>query len=159
MKLQALGVVGAASLLSIGITWSRYTSTTYPYSILQPSSFRHTVLTNTAQQKMDYFSPSLGSYVTNVSVYAVPGTHWQNEEAYLASIGAKNVRQVGWTKLAGARRAIISGDFVGLGARWTTEHVVFATHHLVWHLNMSYDVRYRKLRPIMLRMLNSFRLR
>jgi hypothetical protein len=61
--------------------------------------------------------------------------------------------------LAGRREPLIRADFKGLPGRWTIERVSFVARGLVWYITASYDVRYRNLRPTLLRMMRSFRLR
>jgi hypothetical protein len=153
----AVSAVAAASVLSIGVTWSRYTSQIYPYSISQPSSYRHVELQNNVGRKVDYFSPSLGSFITCVVVYAVRGTRFQNEISILEGLGGRDVRRAGSLTVNGHQYPIIRADFSGLTAHWTEEHVTFVRKGLVWHLHMSYDRRYRSQRAMMFRMLKSFK--
>ncbi len=141
------------------VTWSHFTSTIYPYTITQPSSYRHIVLKDTANRRVDYFFPSLGSFTTNVNIYAVPGSHTLDEGQYLRSLGGQNVRPAGWVTLAGGRRWVVRADFHGIAGRWTIVQTMFVARGLVWRLTASYDVRYRDLRLVLFRVLRSFRIR
>jgi len=156
------GVLRAASAVAFAgaaITWTRIDSRTYPYTILRPSSFTYIVLTDSYGRKVDYFFPALGSFTTNVNIYTEPGRKADDEKAYLGSIGATHIRRSDWVDLVGKRLPLIRGDFHGLAGTWTEERTTFTARGLIWHLTLSYDVRYRNLRRTMLRMIRSFRLR
>lgn len=155
-----LGAVALLSVAGVKVNWLPFSSTVYPYTVSQPSSFRHYVFQDAANRSVDYFFPSLGSYTTNVNIYAVPGHDVANEKEYLRSIGASNVHRSMWLTLMGQRRPLICGDFKGLVGHWTIEQTTFATPGLVWRLTASYDIRYRKLmRSTLIRILKSFHLR
>jgi hypothetical protein len=144
----------------IKIEWFPFPSAIYPYTVSQPSSFRHIVLQDLASHNVDFFFPSLGSYTTNVNIYAVPGTKAGNEKDYLQSIGGHNIRRSTWLNIAGKKVPLMCGNFKGLVARYTLEQSTFAADGLVWHLTMSYDMKYRKLmRPTLLKIIKSFHLR
>ena len=152
--------VAAFTLASIGVTWSVFNSTIYPYTISQPSSFRHVVLRDSSDQPVDYFFPSpLGSTTTNLHIQADPERGSVNEMAHLRGAGGRNVHLIGWMQLAGERVPLVHGDFKGLAGRWTIEEVAFSARGMVWYITASYDLKYRSLRPILLRMMRSFRLR
>lgn len=142
----------------VSVTWSHFNSTTYPYTITQPSSYRHIVLRDTANRQVDYFFPSLGSFTTNVNVYAFPGATAPDEMQYLRSMGGQHVQRAGWLRLAGSRRQMVRADFRGVTGRWTMMQTDFVAHGLVWRLTASYDVRYSKLRGTLMRILRSFQL-
>ncbi|HEX6506475.1 MAG TPA: hypothetical protein VF221_02480 [Chloroflexota bacterium] len=151
-------VMAAVMFASITITWTRFHSTTYPYSILQPSSFRHTMLPNVNGMTIDYFFPSLGSFTTNVNVVASPAKSLVNQVAYFRSIDGTNVHRSGWLIIMGKKRPLIQADFGGLAGKRRLEQICFVANGTMWQLTASYDLKYRNLRRTMLRMLQSFRL-
>jgi hypothetical protein len=153
-----LRVVNILAFSGILVSWSSFRSGTYPYTISRPSSFRHAVLQNAEGQRVDYFFPSLGSRTTNVNVAAVPARDADDEASFLKASGGKHVRQSGWIRIMGHRVRIVCADY-SVYWSWRVEQVGFVSHGRFWRLTMSYDPRYRKLRPIMLRMLRSFRAR
>jgi hypothetical protein len=156
-KLATQPFLGALALASVSISWTPFRSTVYSYSISQPSSFRHTVLPNTANQAVDYFFPSVGSFLTNVNIVAVPGTAVQNQVAYLKQINGKNIHRSAWLVIMGHREALMHADFNSLAGKFSVEQVRFAYKGTVWQLTASYERKYRKMRSMMLRMLKSFR--
>src|SRR5579875_2738106 len=103
---------------STTVSWITFHSTIYPYTVAQPSSFRHVVLMDTDNHRVDYFSPALGSFTTNVNIYAVPGHAVPNEAAYLRSIGGKHVHVSGRLTLLGKPLPLIMGDFSGIAGHW-----------------------------------------
>jgi len=149
-----------AAVLFAGITTTtiHFSSTLYPYSIDQPSSFRHIIFTDTDNHRVDYFFPALGSFTTNANIYAVPGRDAPDEQTYLHSIGGHHVKRSARISIAGQLRPVMRGDFKGIAGRWTIEQVTFAAHGYVWHLTASYDVKYKKMRPILIAILSSFKL-
>jgi hypothetical protein len=151
--MQTPGFLAALALLTtVGspVTWTRVQSSLYPYTIEQPSSFRHVVLQDATNRRVDYFFPSLGSFTTNLHVSAVHG-------------GASSAETRGGTtsevvRLAGHQRPLRRREMHGVAGRWTMEQVTFTGCGLTWSLTLSYAPQYRSLRPTMLRMLTSFRL-
>lgn len=139
----------------ISVNWLPFRSSTYPYTILQPSSYKHVVIENTSGNPVDFFFPSLGSLLTNVNIYCDHGH--LNAAAELRSYGAKHVKRSAGIVIDGSRRTLVSGDFHGLAGRWTVEQVVIRDHGKVWHLTASYEHRFRSQRPIMIKMLKSFK--
>lgn len=139
----------------VTVNWAPFRSPTYPYRILQPSSYKHMVMQNTSGHNVDYFFPSLGSLLTNVNIYC---DHIHVSAAReLRSLGAKSVRGNGRILIDGNRRALIRGSFTGMAGQWTQEQVVFTDHGRVWHLTISYARQFRNQRPIMMKMLRSFK--
>jgi hypothetical protein len=67
------------------------------------------------------------------------------------------VRGNGRILIDGNRRALIRGSFTGMAGQWTQEQVVFTDHGRVWHLTISYARQFRNQRPIMMKMLRSFK--
>lgn len=155
-KLGVYPFLGAMVLARVSVSWTPFHSSLYPYSISQPSSFRHVVLPNTANQQVDYFFPSKGSFPTNVNVVAAPGHAVRDEVAYLKEINGHNIHRSAWVRIMGHREALMHADFNGLAGRYVVEQVRFADGDTVWQLTASYESKYRKMRPLMLRMLASF---
>jgi hypothetical protein len=153
-----LRVVNILAFSGILVSWSSFHSVAYPYTISRPSSFRHAMLQNAAGQRIDYFFPSLGSLTTNVNIVAVPARHADNEAAYLKASGGLHVRQSGWVRIMGRRLRLICADYKVYWS-WRVEQVSFVSHGLFWRLTASYDPKFRSLRPVMLRMLRSFKAR
>jgi hypothetical protein len=147
----------SAVLTFSGITihWAPFHSPTYPYTILQPSSYKYLAITNTSGRPVDYFFPSLGSQLTNVNVYCDHGH--MNAMRQLRSVGAVHVQRNGGILIDGTRRALIRGEFRGMVAQWTVEQIVFTANGRVWHLTASYEHRFRSQRTIMMKMLKSFK--
>jgi hypothetical protein len=149
--------LGVVVLASVSVSWTPFHSSLYPYSISQPSSFKHVVLPNTANQKVDYFFPSIGSFPTNVNIVATPGHAARDEVAYLKGISGHHIRRIGWLKIMGRRLAVMHADFNGLAGKYSVDQIRFGYKDTVWQLTASYETKYRKMRPMMLRMLASFR--
>lgn len=159
MRQRIPGIVTAA-VAAAGITWIQFSSTLYPYTISQPSSFRHVVLRdNGSGRPGDYFYPVLGSTTTNLSVYAYPGRTALNQEDMLRMHGGEHVRRIGWLHLAGMRVPLVHADFRGLTGRWSVDQVSFVARGLVWVITTSCDPRYLSIHPTMMHMMRSFRLR
>ena len=160
-KLYSIPVIGIFALAGVVVTWSRTSSTIYPYSIEQPSSFRHEVVRDGALNVAgDFYWPTPpGSSITNLNVKAVPGSRVKDGSASLRSQSGRNVHRISWMHLAGQREPLIRADFKGIPGRWTIEQVTFVARGLVWYVTASYDVKYRKFRPMLLRMMKSFRLK
>jgi hypothetical protein len=156
-KLIAHRFLGAIVLASVSVSWTSFHSSLYSYSISQPSSFRHVVLPNTANQQVDYFFPSVGSFPTNVNIVATPGRAVRDEVAYLKEINGHNIHRSAWLRILGHREALMHADFGGLAGKYSVEQVRFANKDSVWQLTASFESKYRKMRPLMLRMLASFR--
>jgi hypothetical protein len=152
-------LLGAILFAGFSVHWIPFSSSTYPYTISQPSSFRHYVYINTAHEKIDYFSPSLGSAVTDVAICALPGVTVPNPRTYLQDQRGHHLRTSGKIKIAGRHLRLTAADFSSYGLKWTEEQASFVAGGSVWRLSMSYDPRYRNLRSLMLKMLRSFQLR
>jgi hypothetical protein len=154
-----LGILArVAAILAVSganVVWAPFKSSTYPYTILQPSSYKHIVIDDTAGHPVDYFFPSLGSSLTNVNVYCDHGH--VNPALSLRNSGAKHVTRVGRILIDGTRRTLVRAAFTGLPGHWTVEQVVFSMHGHVWHLTASYADQFRSQRPIMMKMLKSFK--
>lgn len=159
MGIVAVRAISAVVLSGILVSWSSFHSKTYPYTMMRPSSFTFAKLRTTGHSNVDYFFPALGSFTTNVNISATPGRDHRSERSYLLGEQGKNVHRSGWITIMGHRRALMSADFVGLVSRWRLEQVVLYAGKRTWRLTASYDRQYRKLRPVMLRMLRSFRTR
>jgi hypothetical protein len=143
----------------VTITWVHFSSTVYPYAISQPSSFSHVVYVSAGHRQVDYFSPALGSATTDVNIFTSPGSSLPDPQGYLRDQGGFHVRSDGWLTVDSHRRRLTEADFQSFGNRWTVEQVSFVTRGTVWRLTASYDLKYRSLRSIMLRMVSSFKLR
>lgn len=155
------GIIGAVLLggSTVSLTWQPFASKLYPYSISQPSSFRHEVITTASGSQVDYFFPAFtGSFPTNVNVSAVRGTDVQDEVRYLQEHNGHHVQRVGFLKFMGRHHAIVRADFDGLTGKWVEEQISFPASGYFWRITASYEPRFRRLRPLMLRMLASFRL-
>lgn len=153
-----VAALATIALSGVSFTWHRYTSDVYPYSIEQPSSYRHIVLHDTANRAVDYFFPSVGSFTTNVNIYAFPSSQASNEGAYLRSVGGRNIHPDGGIKVAGKWVPLTVSRFRGIAAHWTIEQATYFNQGMVWRITASYEDRFRHLRPILLRMLRSFKL-
>lgn len=161
MSIRQFARLGAVALLSVSsarVTWTRVSSTFYPYSASMPSSYKYIDLPDTTGRRVDYFFPGLGSFTTNANIYADSDHTVFNERDYLRSLGAYNVHQSGTLKVMGHKLALICGDFRNIIGRWRLEQTTFTAGNLVWHLTASYDPRFRKARPTLLRILSSFQL-
>jgi hypothetical protein len=155
----ALVRAGLAFLAVAGFqhqTWIQFTSSILPYSVSQPSSFRHVILQT--DHKSDYFFPNLGSFTTNVNVYADPPPARSDDISYLRDFGGQHVTAEGTINILGKKRRLVRAQFKGVAGQWIEERVSFAAGGLFWHATVSYDVRYHKLLPVMLHVLTTFRL-
>jgi hypothetical protein len=155
--LVSIGTLAIVGLLGFRGSWTQFSSTTYPYTIQQPSSFRHVLIQN--GHKSDYFFPDLGSYTTNVNIYAEPGRAVQDDVTYFHISGAQKVERHGTIQVMGHRESITRAFFHTLAGHWIEERISFVGCGLLWHLTASYDLKYRSLRTTMLHMLGTFRLR
>jgi hypothetical protein len=155
--LGGLPFLGAIILASVSVSWTTFHSSLYPYSISQPSSFKHVVLPNTAKQQVDYFFPSVGSHPTNVNIVATPGRTVRDEVGYLRGMNGHHIHRSAWLRVMGHRQALMHADFNGLAGTYSVEQVCFVQKHTVWQLTASYETRYRTMLSMMLRMLASFR--
>jgi hypothetical protein len=135
----------------------QFNSTTYPYSIQQSGAYRHVVITT--DRKVDYFFPNLGSYTTSVNIYAEPGHTMTSDSDFLHAFGGQSVRRDGSITILGKKMTFTRADFKAVAGHWTEERVSFVAENMVWHLTMSYDVKFRSARRVMLHMLESFQLR
>jgi hypothetical protein len=117
------------------------------------------VYVNAAHRNIDYFSPALGSATTDVNIFTIPGNSLPDPQKYLQNQGGLRVRSSGSIEVDGHRRPLTAADFQSFGNRWTVEQVSFVMRGSIWRLTASYDLKYRSLRPVMLRMLSSFKLR
>jgi hypothetical protein len=156
-RIGAHPFLGAIVVASVTVSWAPFHSSLYPYSISQPSSFRHVVLSNTANQQVDYFFPSVGSYTTNVNIVAEPGGAVRNEVDYLKGIDGHHIHRSAWLHIMGHRRGLIYAAFGGLAGKYAVEQLRFSYKDVVWQLTASYQTQFRKMRSLMLRMLKSFR--
>lgn len=158
LKLRHLAAIGTITFAGIRVTWHPYSSTLFPYTISQPSSFRHVVITDISGRNSDYFYPDLGSNTTDVNVYAQP-QHLARDQSTLHSMGATHASRSGWVRIQGKHLQLQRRDLRGLAGHWIMEQVTFNAHGWLWHLTASYDYRYRSMRSMMLRMLQSFKAR
>jgi hypothetical protein len=158
LAMVAVLALHASSVLALHASSVQFNSTIFPYSLLQPSAFRHVILP-TDPLKVDYFFPNLGSYTTNVNVYAERQQDDPDDAKFLHDYGGKHVRKDGTITIMGKKLEFTRADFKSVTGRWIEDRVSFLADGLVWHLTMSYDVKYRSMRPVMVRMLESFRLR
>jgi hypothetical protein len=156
-RIGAHPFLGAIVLASVTVSWAPFHSSLYPYSISQPSSFKHVVLPNTANQQIDFFFPSVGSYTTNVNIVAVSGRTVRDETAYLKGINGRHIRVSGRLRIMGHRRTLMHADFDSLAGKYSVDQMRFVYKGTVWQLTASYQVQFRKMRLMMLRMLASFR--
>lgn len=156
--LFVFGAIKTGAVLAGAITWSLFHSAINPYTLSQPSSFAHVVLQRDGHN-VDYFFPALGSFVTSVSVSGVHGRRLGDEAAYLRSSGGHHVHRSGWIRVARRLYPLLRADFYGLVGHWQIDMVSFRERGRIWQLTASYDVHYRSMRSVMLRMLNSFRFR
>jgi hypothetical protein len=145
------------AVLAFQASTVRFNSPIFPYSVQQPSAYRHVVLIQ--DQKVDYFFPDLGSFTTNVSIYAEPGHVASGDADYLRAVGGQHVRLDGYAMILGKKMAFTRADFAAIAGRWVEERLSFLAQGLLWHLTVSYDVKYHSMRPVMLHLLESFRLR
>ncbi|MGI8824343.1 MAG: hypothetical protein ACR2JC_01620 [Chloroflexota bacterium] len=148
----------AVAMAGIKIDFVPFDSTLYPYRVQQPMAYRHIVFPDSAGHQVDYFAPSLGSFVTNVNIYAT-GDHPADEAASMRATGAHHVHVSGSVVLLGKRVRLLCGDWSGLVGKWREERLQFEAQGLTWHLTISYDRRFSSSRSLMLRMLRSFQLR
>lgn len=155
-KLGVHPVLGAIVLASVSVSWAPFRSTVYSYTISQPSSFKHIVLPNTANQQVDYFFPSVGSFPTNVNIVGVPGHAVGNWVSYFHGINGHNIHRSGWVNVMGQRRPLMHADFSTLVGKFSVDEVRFVDRDTVWQLTASYEPRFRSMRTLMLRMLASF---
>lgn len=159
-KLYGLPLIGVLALTSVSVTWSRTSSSIYPYTIEQPSSFRHLVLRDPAlNTEADFYFAPLGGSITNLNVKATTGRRDKGDGARLTALGGQHLRRVAWVHLAGQREPLMRADFKGIVVRFAIEQVTFTARARNWYVSMSYDLKYQKMRPTLLRMLNSFRLK
>jgi hypothetical protein len=156
---QTLVAVSILTFVKITVAWTHFDSTTYPYSVTQPSSYRHVVLRDTANRLVDYFFPSLGTFTTNVNIVAYRGDTLPNEVTYMRSLGGHHVAQVGNVKIAGQTVPVVQGRFTGVVAHYTLVQVAFTDSGLIWRLTCSYDDRFARLRHMLMRIIRSFQLR
>ncbi|GAC1445429.1 MAG: hypothetical protein NVSMB52_06510 [Chloroflexota bacterium] len=151
--------MGIIVLSKVIITWMPFVSTVYPYAIMQPSSFQHLLVHGTSDTNVDYFFGAQGSSVTNVNIDAVPGQISQSPRIYLQKKDARHIRKGGTVTILGEKRRLWDADFHGLAGPWTVETTSFAARGWIWKLTISYEKHTQKLRPIMMRMLQSFKIR
>jgi hypothetical protein len=148
-------IVWLIALSGITVKWLPFHSHVYPYSIRQPSSYRHEVIQDTANQQIDYFFPSLGSSVTNVNIYC-DGTN-ANTVKRLEAIGGSHVHRSAWLTVMGKHYPVIYADFSSYNQYWTLEQVTIPVQGHVCHLTASYSHKYRNQRAIMMKMLATFK--
>ncbi len=148
-------ILSVVVFTSIAITWSPFSSTTYPYTIDQPSSFQHIVISNGGEVR-DAFFPGLGSFTTNVNIYGIRAGVLRDERAHHGNRNDQISHPCGSIRIMGQRQTLLCASFHGLAGKWTIEQVVFPANGYMWHLTASSDLRYLSLRGIMHRMLRSF---
>lgn len=156
---RILPTMGALTIVGSGLTPVRSTSAEYPYSVVVPSSYRYLVIKDTENRNIDYYFPSVGSTVTNVHIYATRGLPNQSQGSYMRGEGGRSVHRVGVLSVAGQHLPIMHAEFQGLNSKWGIDQVTFVAHGMFWRLTASYDRKYRNMRPTMIRILESFRLR
>jgi hypothetical protein len=149
--------LGAVVVASVSVSWTPFHSSLYPYSLSQPSSFKHVVLVNTANQRVDYFFPSVGSFLTNVNIVALPGRAVRDRVSCPKVINGYHRYRRGWLTIMGQHEALMHMDFHGLAGKYSIEQVCVVKHHTRWQLTASFETKYRTMRSMMLRMLASFR--
>ncbi|GAC1443451.1 MAG: hypothetical protein NVSMB52_01870 [Chloroflexota bacterium] len=159
MKWSWRNTASAVAFTGVAISWGHFDSTLYPYSVSQPSSFRHVVVVSSADQKVDYFFPSLGSTTTNVNIFALRGNDAGDVKKFFRSEEGSHIRRVGWLRIMGRKFPLTRADFKGFSGRWAEEQISFVARGYVWRLTASYDLRFKRMRDVMLRMLRSFKLR
>jgi hypothetical protein len=148
--------LGVLVVASVSVSWTPFHSSLYPYRISQPSSFKHVALTNTANQQVDFFFPSIGSFPTNVNIVATPSRAVRNRVACPQGINGYHAYRRGWLTILGQREALMHADFHGLAGKYSVEQVCLVRNHTRWQLTVSYEAKYRTMRSLMLRMLASF---
>lgn len=153
------GALGAVVLIGITVKWSPFTSTIYPYTISQPSTFTHQVSDARGQPTDYFFASGLGSFTTNVNISAERGNHVAHNLAVFRSDSGKKARQSGWLHVMGHNLRLIRSTYHTLAGTWVEEQVTFAAGGYTWLLTASYEPRFKSLRPTMIRMLSSFKLR
>jgi hypothetical protein len=148
----------ASAVVFAGATgsWIPFHSSTYPYTLEQPASFRHVILANTANQKVDFFFPSLGSFTTNVNILAQPGRPLSDEKTLLQAMNGHDVHRSGWLTIMGHRLPVIHADFDSLAGKYSIEQIRYTDGTTSWQLTASYEPKYRSLRSTMLKMIGTF---
>lgn len=154
---SALYALAAVVLVRSPVFLSPVKSTVYPYTITPPAGFKYVVLVDSSGRKVDYFFPALGSFVTNINIYAVRGTTIPDGQTYLRLIGAAHVHKSGLIQIMGRKVPLMLGDFRGFVGRWTLEQTTLVACGLTWRLTVSYDVKYVRLRSTMLHAVQTFR--
>lgn len=152
------GIVGVVSLVGVTTTYSRVNSSVYPYSIREPSTFRHVVIPNDGEQNVDLYAPPIGSAPTAVTVYA-EHDGGQNAIEYFITHHGRNVHRSAWVTIMGRKMALECADFNSFGVHYRQEEVTFHARGYFWRLTISYELRYRSYRPVLLKMLGTFKLR
>jgi hypothetical protein len=153
---------GAAAVLLAGVSihWGQFQSSTYPYTIAQPSSFRHVVIADALGNRSDYFFPVLtGSFSTNVNVSATRGGGVQDATQYLRSNNGHDIHVNGSVQIMGKHLPLMKASFAGLAGPWIEEQVSFAAGGYFWRLTASYEPRFKSLRKTMIQMIQSFEVR
>jgi hypothetical protein len=158
---RRLPAVAAVVLAGARIQWSTYTSHTFPYTytISLPSSFRPIVIRDPSGEPVDYYFPSLGSRLTDLSVRAVPGQGAQNPAVILRGLGGRDVHKSTSVDLGGRRLSVICAKFTTMIGRYTVETIMFSADNWTWTVTASYEDRYKSMRSTLLRMMKSFRIR
>jgi len=144
------------SVAGSSASWVRFQSTLYPYTILQPPSFQHTVSSNA-----DLFTP--GPPVSSAShaalmVSATSGHMPGNPVTLLRATGGQRVHIVGRLRIAGQLVPLVQAEFHNLAGRYGEVWATFSACGLSWSLTSTYEVHARTLRSTMLRMLRSLQL-
>jgi acyl-coenzyme A synthetase/AMP-(fatty) acid ligase len=71
----------------------------------------------------------------------------------------RKATQIGWLRVMGHNYKLTRVVTHGLAGTWVEEQVNFAAGGYTWFLTASYEPRFKSLRPTMIRMLGSFKLR
>jgi len=150
--------LGAVVLVGVAVKWGTFTSTIYPYTISQPSTFTHQPGTLRGLPADFFFPYGLGSFTTNVNVTAERGNHVAHDLGVFERDGGKKVKHVGWLRVMGHNLRLNRTNHHGLAGTWVEEQVTFSAGGYTWQLTASYDPRYKSLLPTMIRMLGSFKL-
>lgn len=142
------------SVVGPSASWGRFQSTLYPYSILLPPSFQHTV-SGTA----DVFTPGPTSAShAALTVFATSGQLPANPGGLLRATGGQHVHIDGQLHLAGQPVPLVQAEFHNLAGSYGVVWARFSACGLSWSLTSTYAAHARTLRSVMLRMLHSFQL-
>ena len=157
-RVAILPVIATMISMGVKIRWAPFHSTIYPYTISQPSSFTHGILPTPSGQQGDFFFPALGSFTTGLNIVAEPlKTDPPPADAvYLRSTGGKQVQAASFVTIMKHRSLMYRANYAGLAGHWTEERLSFAANGYYWHITVSYAYKYRSMRSLMIRMVQSF---